>query len=107
MRPISEYDYKKKDEYPLNMLFEEKYYIMAVKSDTMEFRSNRDLIDCVRAIQKLHENDEYPESYYGHIHKLRVKKVKVHIDIEDYHDGQERFNCYIDQDCYYDDNECD
>jgi hypothetical protein len=58
-------------------------------------RTNKDFIDCVRAIKKLHEDDEYPESYYGYIHKLSIVNLKVNLDIENYHDGKERVSCSV------------
>lgn len=91
-----EYDYKK--EYPINTLTEVMgdYYYSPHK-DTIELRSNKDLIDCVRFLKEKHKDDVYPEKYYGHIHSLSVKRVKVRVEIEDYHDGKEKINCWIDE----------
>ena len=58
------------------------------KSSSVELRSNPDLIDCVRELQKLHKDDDFREKHYGYIHKLRVVKIEVKISIEDYHDGR-------------------
>lgn len=62
--------------------------------DSINFRLNKDLIDCVRAIKEVHKDDEYPESYYGYIHKLKIVKVAIYLGIEDYHDGKERISVF-------------
>lgn len=62
-------------------------------NDGIEFRSHKDLLDCVRHFKIVHENDKYPDSYYGHIHKLEIQKFKVRVEIEKYHDGKERVIC--------------
>ena len=91
-----EYDYSQKDKYSINTLVEgigsDYYYHPG--DDKLELRSNKDLIDCVRELKKKHENDEYPEKYYGHIHSLSIVKVAVELSIENYYDGKERVNCY-------------
>lgn len=65
--------------------------------DSVNFRMNKDLIDCVRALKEIHKDDTYPESYYGHIHKLEIVKMAVHLSIENYHDGKERASCYTEE----------
>jgi hypothetical protein len=91
----SKYDYKLKDKYSINTLVEMSgNYFYSPHGDKIELRSNRDLIDCVRALQKLHENDSFPDSHYGHIHNFAIKKVTVHVEIENYYDGKERIKCW-------------
>jgi hypothetical protein len=93
----SEYDYNKKGDWPLNYLvegFSDWYY--HPRSESLAFRTQKDLIDCVRALHEVHKDDSYPESYYGHIHGLKVVKVKVFAEVEDYDDGHERVNCWSD-----------
>lgn len=65
--------------------------------DSINFRMNKDLIDCVRAIKEVHKDDKYPESYYGHIHKLEIVKMAVYIGVENYHDGKEKVNCHVEE----------
>jgi hypothetical protein len=91
--PEKKYNYKEK--YPINTLVEMSGDYFYSPNDGIELRSNKDLIDCVRALQILHENDDYPEAYYGHIHNLSIKKVAVHIEIENYYDGKERIKCRV------------
>lgn len=100
-----EYDYKKK--YPVETLLDVggNMNIHPDLNDDIKFRSNKDLIECVRHFKVLHKNDEYPESYYGKIHDFRVEKIEIKVEIDDYHDGKERIvssvfvdNCYNDDD---------
>ena len=93
-----EYNYKKKDEYPITTIVDMRGdYFYSPCGDTIEFRSNKDLIDCVRAVKLAHENDSFPESRYGHINKLNIIKVGTLLEIEDYHDGKERVICHVAQ----------
>jgi hypothetical protein len=90
-----EHDYKLK--YPINTLVEmHGDYFFSPHSDKIELRSNKDLIDCVRELKKLHENDSFPDSH-GQIHSLVIKKVTVHIQIKDYHDGKEKIKCWTEE----------
>jgi len=94
----NDYDYQKKD-YPINMLFEQKVglkdYYYSPNHDNVEFRSHKDLIDCIKELQEKHKDDPYPESYYGHIQGLKIVTVKVHLEVEDCHDGKEKINCSV------------
>jgi hypothetical protein len=54
-----------------------------------EVRRNPDLIECVRAVQKAHENDSWSEQRYNQIFALRIFDVTVNLEIEDVHDGME------------------
>lgn len=93
----SQYDYKQKAEWPLTYLVESgSDWHYHPTSESLAFRSQKDLIDCVRALQLLHENDSYMERTYGHIFGLDVVKIKVFASIEDYNDGHERVNCWSD-----------
>jgi hypothetical protein len=94
----SKYDYHKKAEWPLNYLVESSFsdWYYHPRSESIEFRSQKDLIDCVRAVKAAHKDDKYPESYYGHIQGLAVVKVKVFASVEDYDDGHERVNVWTD-----------
>ncbi|MCI0564443.1 MAG: hypothetical protein MN733_38720 [Nitrososphaera sp.] len=82
------------NEYPVKMLFSygsgDNFF--HPRADSIEFRSHKDLVDCVRAIKEIHKNDAYPEKYYGHIHGLAVVTVKVNLSVENYHDGKEKIN---------------
>lgn len=61
-------------------------------SSTIEFRSNPDLIECVRTLQKLYGNDNYTKKITHQVCNLRVVKFEVTIEVEDYNDGYERLN---------------
>ncbi len=91
----NQYDYKKESELPLTTLVDFHFSNYSPHQHKIEFRSHLDLLDCVRAIKKLHEDDDYPDSIYGHIHSLSIKKIKVHVGVEDYHDGKERISCWM------------
>lgn len=92
-----DYNYKIKD-YPINVLIEHSGdYYFSPHSGKIELRSNQDLIDCVRALQKLHENDSFRDKYYGHIFDLAIKKVRLHLSIEDYYDGKEKISSYLEE----------
>lgn len=94
----SVYDYKSKNEFPTTCLVEgigDWFHHAKYSFNSIEFRSNRDLIDCVKAIKDIHKNDKYPDSYYAHIHSLEVVKVGVLAEIEDYDDGHERITCQV------------
>jgi len=58
--------------------------------DQIEFRSNQDLIDCVRAIRKKHENDSFSEWYYSHIKQMAIVEIDIQPQIVNYSDGHER-----------------
>lgn len=75
-----------------------------VNDEKIDFRLNKDLIDCVRALKEVHKNDTYPESYYGHIHNLKIVKLKVNLSIENYHDGKERIGIYTEEEIEYEDD---
>ena len=93
--PANEFDYKTK--YPVNTLIDSTFadLVHAPNANTLEFRSHPDLIDCVKAVKLAHKKDSFPASRYGHIQKLSIKNVKVHLEIEDYHDGKEKINCWV------------
>ena len=67
----------------------------------VDFRSHKDLVDCVRHFKKVHEYDSYPDNHYGLIHSLEIQKVKVMLAVDDYFDGKER----IRNDVYIEENE--
>lgn len=92
---IKNKDYDYKSQYPLTTLIDLGGDYFCSPKDNIQIRSHKDLIDCVRYLQKLHETDEYPESIYGHIHDLEIKKISVEIEIEDYHDGKEKVVCHV------------
>ena len=62
--------------------------------DSIAFRTHPDLIACVQAIQKaqtgLKNNRDRP-----YIYNLAIKKVAIHLEIEDYDDGHERVLCSL------------
>lgn len=90
-------DYSYKETYPVNYLLKtgnDNYYSPTF-NESLELRSHPDLIECVKSLQTLHENDSFQEKYYGKIFSLKVKKVKINIEIEDYHDGKERLTHYL------------
>lgn len=91
-----EYDYKLKDEYPLTTLIKHiGDYFYSPHSEKIALRSHPDLIECIRTLQKIHENDSFREKHYSHIFSLEVRKVKINLEIEDYYDGKERINSYL------------
>jgi hypothetical protein len=62
-------------------------------ADGAAFRMDRDLVDCVRALQERLAGQRVVEPGFGHGHdifKLEVRAVEVALDIEDYHAGRER-----------------
>lgn len=93
-----EYDYKKK--YPVETLLDlgGDMNIHPDLNSDIKFRSNKDLIECVRYFKKVHEDDKYPESYYGKIHSLSIKSLKFSVEIEDYYDGKEKIVGRVDYD---------
>lgn len=64
--------------------------------NSIELRSNPDLIKCVEALQNKHQNDSYSDKYYNYIYKLKIINYTINLSIEDYHDGKEKLNVY----CY-------
>jgi len=82
-------------------------YFFAPKNKEIS-RTNQDLIDCVKALQKSHKHDTFSEEYYCYICKhLEIQKVKVFLEVYDYHDGKEKVSCDIEIDGVqvYDDDE--
>ncbi len=53
----------------------------------IEFRSNPDLVDCVRELQKI--KGTYSEDRLRCVHNLKIQTVDVEISVNDYHDGKE------------------
>jgi hypothetical protein len=92
---IPEKNYNYKEKYSITTLIDMKGNLFISPNDGVELRSNKDLINCVRAVHALHENDDFPDSHYGHIHNLAIRKVDVHLEIIDHHDGIEKINCQI------------
>lgn len=88
-----EYEQNYPKKYPINTLHD-LYGMFCPMDDTIEFRSHPDLIECVRALQKLHEDDDWPERRQVYVHRLQVVKVKINVEIEDYNDGYERVSCW-------------
>lgn len=90
-------DYNYKEKYPLETINIENYGsdYYCPNQDKIEFRSHPDLIECVKHFKKVHENDKYPDSYYGLIHSLKIVEVKVSLEIEQYNDGYERVTSEI------------
>ena len=87
-----------RDDCPLNHLYESGQWIWSPHNDSIAFRSHPDLIACVRALKERHKDDSYPDSIYGHIHGLAIQKVIFKADIEDYHDGKEKVNGWVNVD---------
>jgi len=54
-------------------------YFFSTEKDEVKLRTNKDLIDCVRAIKEIHKDDVYPERYYGYIHKLKCVLILKNI----------------------------
>ena len=73
------------------------YYMPPQNTDEIAFRMNPDLIECVCALKEIHKNDVYPDSYYGHIHTLKIEKVKVYIGVENVNDGKEKITCWTEE----------
>lgn len=70
------------------------FYSDKFKTDSFEFRTNKDLIDCIKSLKLIHKNDKYPECYYGHIHKLSIVEVNIELGIENYNDGYEKVTVF-------------
>lgn len=88
-----DYNYENKNNYPLTTLTGSNDYFYTPKDmDDIEIRSHKDLIDCVKELKKLHENDKYPEKFYGHIHALKIITVKTKLVIQNYHNGKEKIS---------------
>lgn len=83
----ADFDYKERGNYPVNTLLDMNSCFLP-PNDNVGLRSNKDLIDCVRALQA--GNNRY-------VHRLTIMKVVIHVEIEDYHDGRERVNCWAEQ----------
>lgn len=95
---ISRKDYDSTKNYPIKSLLDwhHEYILFPNKEmDDLTMRSHPDIIEAYKAIKKLHEHDDYPEKYYGTIHNFSIKRVSVYIDIENYYDGKEKINGWI------------
>lgn len=57
---------------------------------SIEFRSNQDLIDCVRELREKRANSTFNEWHYSHIKCLEVVEANVNFSVNNYHDGKER-----------------
>lgn len=91
---MDDFDWNNQEKYPINCLiiWDNKKY-STVHDRNIEFRSHPDLIECVKAIQELHKNDEFANS--DKIHDLHIQNVKVDLDVDDYHDGKEAVTGYV------------
>ena len=88
--------YHEKDSWPVNCLVEYgRDHYSHPRSDAFEFRANRDLVDCVKALKLLHEDDPFPQERHSHLHDLDVIEVTVELGIQDYHDGKERVTSHV------------
>ena len=62
----------------------------------IDFRTNKDLIECVKFFQDKYKNLTYSErnKMYSDCRckffDLKIEKVKITIEIDDYHDGKEK-----------------
>jgi hypothetical protein len=92
--PLGNY-YGKESEFPINWLKDSPHdYFFNPNYSSLKFRTNPDLIECVKTLKELHKNDVYPMSRERYIHSLKVVKIKIHASVEDYYDGKERINCW-------------
>lgn len=57
---------------------------------SIEFRSNQDLIDCVRELREKRANGTFNKWHYSHIKNLQVVEADVRFSIDNYHDGKEK-----------------
>ena len=90
--------YSSEKKYPLTTIISGSGYNSFVHYYDIQLRSHPDLIECVRTLQKLHENDTWTEQRQNGIYDLSIVEVDISIEIEDYHDGKERvvINHYVD-----------
>lgn len=90
-----EYDYKKG--YDINVLIDHANdYFISPHRNVIEFRSNKELIECIRCLQNKYKDDKHPR--IGHIHNFTIKQVKVYLDIIDHYDGIEKIECHMSTD---------
>lgn len=61
-------------------------------------RTNPDLVECIETLQEKYKDTDYTERRKNHqlqqLFALRVKKVTVHLEVEDVHDGKEEISCW-------------
>lgn len=66
------------------------------RTDSFEFRSNIDLIECVDYIKKEHKHETWSEEYYCYeCNHLSIVEFEISPYIEHYNDGHERLKVEI------------
>ena len=80
-----EYDYREKYSIETLLHMFGSYVAPYPNNNSFEFRSNKDLIECVRFFKKLHEN-----KFKERVNSLKIEKLDTQFSIEDYHDGYEK-----------------
>lgn len=68
------------------------FYIQKHLEDSVRF--NKDLIECIKTLQKLHENDSYSERRQVEANCFQIVKLKVYADAKDVHDGKEEVDVW-------------
>lgn len=87
---IKHKDYDHEMKYPINTLMElYGEYVAPSKCNCFEFRTNKELIECIRFFKAKHVN-----SFRERVNDFKIEKIEIRFDIENYHDGYER--CSVD-----------
>lgn len=87
------------DEYSTNMPPKHLYkysddYYCGQDVSSVSFRTQPELINCVRVLLEKHKATKNNYSNKPYIHNLVIEKVQIHLDIEEYHDGKEKISCW-------------
>jgi hypothetical protein len=62
--------------------------------DSVEFRSNPDLVECVKFFHKKYEDECFIGKGKPQVMCLRVIEATVHLDVEHVYDGKEGISCW-------------
>lgn len=73
--------------YPLETLLNTGTGYYSPNRDKIDLRAHKDLIDCVKDLKSKYPDDR-------NLKALKVVKLKVNLEVEDYFDGIERINCH-------------
>ena len=84
----------KSSSHPINVLYVDEGYALKVDSyfhpnqDSIEFRTNKDIIESIKAVKAAKDSEEYDR--YEYHSKLYIEDLETLIWIESYNDGHER-----------------
>lgn len=93
---VREADYDYATRTPACRLIESRwgYGLPPGTRDDIAFRSDPDLVACVRELRKRRADAGRADKRDDPLHDLRIVRVTVAMEIEDYNDGHERVNAY-------------